>query len=391
MLYNKVLEQIKRNKLIKEQGGYVGIPLPFPRLSHYYPVYEKGHAIGILAGTGVGKSRLSRFMAIYHTYKFYKQTGYKLRVFYFPLEDNKEKVYLNIICHYLWAEHGIKITVQELGSKGDKALPDFIEKKLEEAFAYFEDFENIVTIIDGYSEPQQIFNVLKDYASKTGKVKKYIVDIEGKEEEQFTYESDIHTVVLLDNMANIDKGEEHADERRAIVEMAKKYVRERLCNFYKFTVFMLLQNDFTTERQQYGANGKSIMAKVEPTLASIGEAKTISRNMHIIFTLFDPSRYEFLRYPQVSEQNANHAYDIEILGNRFRSLRIIKNNDGDVGVRIPLLFDGISETFEELPKPDSPEMKAIYTKIKGHASRPVATSGNIIFKEEYQEEEDDPF
>jgi hypothetical protein len=364
-LYKEVVEKIKRDRDTKEQGGYVGIPLPFAKLANYYPVIEKGHAIGVLAGTGVGKSRFSRFLAIYHCFKFYKETGYKLRIFYFPLEDNKEKVYLNIICHYLWEKHGIKITVQELGSKGDRALPDFVIEKLDEAEEYFRDFEKVVTIIDGYTEPKEIYGVLEKYALATGKVRQYEVEIEGGgREKQKIYESNTHTVVLLDNMANIDKGDEHQSERAAMVDMSKVYIRERLCNFFKFTVFMLLQNDFQTERQQFGANGKAIMAKVEPSLASIGEAKTVARNMHIIFTLFDPSRFEFLRYPQVGEQHADKAYDIDILGNRFRALRIIKNNDGDVGVRVGLLFDGISETFDELPMPDSIEMKGIYERLK---------------------------
>jgi hypothetical protein len=183
-------------------------------------------------------------------------------------------------------------------------------------------------------------------------------------------------------MANIDQGESDKSDRDAMVTLAKKYIRERLCNFFKFTCVLLLQNDFQTERMQYGSNGKAIMSKVEPSLASIGEAKTIARSMHIIITIFDPSRYEFLQYPQVSEENADKAYDLSILGNKFRSIRIIKNNEGETGVRIGVLMNPLTGDFEELPKPDSDEMKMVYRKFKENNQRVTKSKGVIKFDDD---------
>ena len=232
MLFDYVKNSIKKNKELKEKGGHVGIPFPFKRLSNFYPVLEKGHSVGILGGTGTGKSRLARFIGVYNVYEFYKATGYKVRIFLFPLEDNKEKVYKSILCHWLYKEKNIRVSLQELDSKGDRALPQFVLDCIEEAEEYFKEFEDIVTILDGYTEPQQMFDVLKDYALKTGKIEKYEVDIEGVKTVQRIYKSDIHTVVVIDNMSNIDKGEEHGNERAAMVDMAKIYIRERLCNFF---------------------------------------------------------------------------------------------------------------------------------------------------------------
>lgn len=52
-MYENVLEKILRNKQLKKTGAYIAPPFVFKRLSDYYPVYDKGHAIGLLAGTGV--------------------------------------------------------------------------------------------------------------------------------------------------------------------------------------------------------------------------------------------------------------------------------------------------------------------------------------------------
>lgn len=382
MLYKQVLETILRNKKIKRDGGYIAPPFPFKRLADYYPVYDKGHAIGLLGGTGIGKSTLLRAMFPYYLYKFYKETGYKLRIFYFPLEDSKEKVYYSFIQHWLYTEKGVQISLQELTSKGERELPDFIEDYLLEGDEYFQEFEQVITVLDGYTEPKQIYSIMEKYAMSSGVIKKYPVNINGAIEEQSVYESDTHTFVLIDNMANIDQGDSDKSDRDAMVTLAKKYIRERLCNFFKFTCVLLLQNDFQTERMQYGSNGKAIMSKVEPSLASIGEAKTIARSMHIIITIFDPSRYEFLQYPQVSEENADKAYDLSILGNKFRSIRIIKNNEGETGVRIGVLMNPLTGEFEELPKPDSDEMKIIYRRFKDNNQRVTKSKGVIKFQDE---------
>lgn len=382
MLYEKVLETIVRNKQIKKSGGYIAPPFPFKRLQDYYPVYDKGHAIGILGGTGIGKSTLLRAMFPYYLFKFYKETGYKLKIFYFPLEDSKEKVYYSFICHWLYTEKGVQISTQELTSKGERELPDFVEEYLHEAVEYFKEFESVITVLDGYTEPKQIYDIMEQYALSSGEVKAYDVDINGKAERQIVYESNVHTFVLIDNMANIDQGDSDRSEREAMVTLAKKYIREKLCNFFKFTCVLLLQNDFQTERMQFGSNGKAIMSKVEPSLASIGEAKTIARSMHIIITIFDPSRYEFLRYPQVSEENADKAYDLDILGNKFRSIRIIKNNEGETGVRIGVLMNPLTGDFEELPKPDSDEMKLVYKKFKENKQKITKSKGVIKFDDD---------
>ena len=92
MLYNKVKEKILQNKEIKQNGKFVGIPMPFKRLAEYIPIIERGHSIGILGATGSGKSRVTRYVFLYHVYKFSKENNYPVRIIYFPLEDSKEKV-----------------------------------------------------------------------------------------------------------------------------------------------------------------------------------------------------------------------------------------------------------------------------------------------------------
>lgn len=363
-LFKIVTEDIFKNKEIKEKGSYVGIPIPFPRLAEYIPIIEKGTSVGVLAATGAGKSRFVRWLYIYHAYKFYKETGYPIRIIYFPLEDSKEKVYRNMLCHYLNEVHNIYINLQELDSKGQRTLPDFVKEKIIESEEFFNEFEKIVTIVDGLSEPTEIYTYCENYAKATGKVTSYQVEGSDREQLLYTADNDVHTIVVVDNMSNIDVEKGTKDEREAIVKFCKTYVRGRLCNFFKFTVVQVLQQDFASERQSFTREGSSITAKLEPSLAGIGDSKTIARSMHLVFGIFHPSRFDMMSYPPVSTRgDASKSYRLDILGNRFRVLSVLKANDSDFGQKIAFHFDAVTESMKEMPPVGSAELEAIYAKI----------------------------
>lgn len=393
MLYNIVKNSILQNKKIKQAGGFIGVTNPFTRLSDYIPlIAERGHSIGILGATGSGKSRFTRWLYLYHVYKFYKETGYPVKVIYFPLEDSKEKVMRNVICHYMKELYNITINLQELDSKGKKELPDFILKKLELAEDFFKDFEEVVTIVDGLNQPTEIFNYCKDYAMATGKIETYKIDKKGQEKTQMRYvaNNDVHTIVIVDNMSNIDIEEGTADERQAIVKFCKTYVRGRLCNFFNFTVVQVLQQDFASERQSFNQNGETLITKLEPSLAGVGDSKTITRSMHLVFGIFHPARFNIIAYPPITKFNTK-AYRLDILGNKFRSLHILKANDVDFGQRIAFSFDAVSEIMKEMPELDSQELEDMYRKIQENKPEKFAKINAIKYEVDEQELEEAPF
>ena len=365
MIYNRVLEKLKHNKKIKQKGGYIGIPYPFPRLSEYIPSIEKGHSIGILAGTGVGKSKFTRYVFLYHVYKFHVSTGYPVKVIYFPLEDNTDKVYINLICNYLYDQQGIIISPQEIKSQKG-TLPDFVEEKIEEAKEYFRDLEKIVTFVDYLFTPKEIYQYSVKVAMQHGKKMKR-VNAEGEDEFYYQPTDDTHIIVIVDNMSNLDTDPDDGcnTEREAMVKFAKEYARAKMCNKYNMTVVQDMQLAFDKERQQYTHSGMTIVSKLEPSLDGVGDAKTITRSMHLVIGLFNPSRYDLVHYPIPPKEDPEACYRIDLLGNRFRALKIIKSNDSDVGMRIGMNFNALAETFEELPLPKTPEIKAFYQSLIG--------------------------
>lgn len=251
-----------------------------------------------------------------------------------------------MICNYLADKHNIIISTQQLDSKGDSSLPNWVLSEIKKARDYFIDLERIVHIIDHVSDPNHIYNICKRWSERNGTVEEKVTLDQNQREVRVPLKyhptKEMHNILIVDNLSNFDS-ETGRDERDMMIQFAKVHVRKWLCNFYGWTCVQVLQMSFDKERQQFNSNGMSIVSKIEPSLDGIGEAKVIARSMHIIFGLFNPARYEIIAYP-----NSN-GYNTGIMGDKFRALKILKCNDAQDGMRFGLYFDAIGESFVELP------------------------------------------
>ena len=388
MSFKKSLEKILKNKELKSNGEYLGIPYPFKRLNNYLCSIDRGQAIGILGRTGDMKSKITRYIFLYHAFKFHIETGYKLRILFFCMEDSVEQVYNFIICNYLKEKYGISISAKSLHSK-DIELSDDIAAKLCEANKYFENFEEIVSFIEGVTEPTAMYNICRESALALGKVTKRMEIVDGKEVEQFNYESDTHVICIFDNMSNIDTEDGTSNDQAAILKFIKDYMRLKLCNFFKFTCVMVLQMDFESEKASFNKNGETIVSKLEPSLGDIGDSKRAARSLHLVLSVFSPDRFGIDKFPIPPKHQPEMFYRIDTLGNRFRSLRVLKSNHTDTGMRIGIIADAVGETFKELPLPNTPEIQALYDSLEkqGHYQKIEQPQQNII---NYQDDGEEP-
>ncbi len=75
-----------------------------------------------------------------------------------------------------------------------------------------------------------------------------------------------------------------------------------------------------------------------------------------VLGVFNPARYGITDY---------YGYNIKILQHKARFVIVLKDRlFGQEDIRIPLLFNGATNKFVELPPADSKEIKLIYDKLK---------------------------
>lgn len=349
--FREALGKLKKNKEIRESGKQVCIPYPFPRLREVLPGIERGQHIGVTAGTGISKSKFTRYVFIYSVYNYVKkhpECGIKPVIFLFLLEDPAIRVMDNMICHRLSEEYKIEVTLQQLESKEEKPLSDEILAKIEECDEYFEDFEKYVKIIDNIHNPFGIYKEMRDYFMANGTVEYEVKKNEKGEEFSLARsytpnDHETHVIGIVDNLSNMNEEEKHANQWAAIGEWTSKYSRRLLCKFFNATIVNIQQQDLESQKLTFSAyQGEAIKGKVKPSLASLGDNKTVARDYHIIFGIFSPDRFEF---------EEDLGYDITLLQNNYRNLSIMKSNESDSGHELGLYFNGASEKFLELPHP----------------------------------------
>jgi hypothetical protein len=349
-LYSRSLEFIEKNAEIKRSGKFNGIPYPYERLRQFMPSIDKESVIGITSYTGAGKSKFARYNFVLHPYEFSLHNDYPIQIDYYALEDSANKIFLNILCNYLYMKHNIKIGLWDLQSKF-KELPSAITAKIKEGEKYLQDFNNKVRIIDSTSNPYGIYKDVLKKASELGEIITEEKDWNNGDKVNkvnqivgYKPKGETHHILLCDNLNNIDKEKHHHDKKEAMDNFVQKDCRMLYSKIFKMTCVIIHQQALEAERQQFTNTGGSIIEKIKPSLANLGGTKEVVRSYHLVFSLFNTHKFKIPNYK---------GYDTNLIGNNFRELEILKSNDGFDNISVPLYFDGAAEYFRELPHSDT--------------------------------------
>lgn len=331
-----LIKDLEERSRIKESGGYNGIPFTYPRYREYFPSIEKGMFMGLVAGTGVGKSRFTRYTFIYEPVRFAMATGYPLKILYLSLEDSKLSVYKRMTNHYLWERHNLDLPTKVLNSI-EEPIPQRYLELLKKDVLFFKEFEQMVYVVDDYTQASKIVDISKRFIDRF---------------------PEHHVLIILDNSANVTKDDSDSNEWEAVRNLVREDMRLGLCKQRNASIVYIMQTDNDTEKVTARQANSLPISAVEPNLASLGDVKVINRSFHVLWALFNPWRYEIKQYPY------SPGYNIDILRNKFRSLLMLKANESEIAPRLPLLFNGLRETFTEMPSLDDVDaLDKIYKDI----------------------------
>ena len=190
-----------------------------------------------------------------------------------------------------------------------------------------------------------------DYYDKDGNVldKNKIVKGEGNEYtkvDKFIKHHPKHFVLCIVDHVKLMNPEKDCNTTKSIIDKWSSDYCLHLRDKLGVTIVNVQQQVASKEEKVFTVTGKSIEEKLEPSLDALGEHKLTQQDCNIAIGLFSPARYE-IEY--------HNGYNIAELGDYYRSLSILKNRDGEANIKVPLFFNGASDIFKELPKPDNEE------------------------------------
>lgn len=368
------IEQIKKIKEIRDKGDLLCLPyhLSFPRLSKFIPGIIRGLMYKVTAGSGVGKTQLTKQLFVIAPLEYLKKnpnSNIKLKIFYFALEESEQEFIDSLIVNALAYKFSIRSDTMTL--KGlrkeypDDKLMSMIEK-VEPDVQYYMDH---IEVVDSVSNPTGMYKYCRTYSEKAGKHiwkdKEFfrkdehgntIKSLEKVYDKYIPNDPNEHVIVIGDHISLITeeydkKFDRYLTKHQAMAKWSTHYCRGQMTKHWGWTVVNVQQQEQSSEKQHYTNTGKSVVSKTEPTLDGLANNKEIQRDDYIVISLYSPDRFSFEEY---------HGYNIIRMRDTFRVIKILKNRLGVPNKYVPLLFDGATNRFLEICDPDHNKIEEVY-------------------------------
>lgn len=346
--YDVILGDLEKRKLIKESGGWNSIPYPFDRFGKIFAGWEQGRSYCYTASSGIGKTKITKFLVIISVYRFCKKHNIKFKIKYFALEESATDFWLSFIAAILQSNYDNLVTIQKLKSLGDETLDKETLKQIKEIQPIINDMMNYIEIHDNIYNGFGIYQVVREYARNNGKFyfKGEQVD-EGKlydtykanDPEEFVFVVTDH-ISLLSSESNFEQVK--MSHWESIGYYTRHYSLKFFCKNFNYISVVVQQQEAAKEKKQFTNKGENIDEKLEPSLDGLANNKETQRDFDFVFGLFAPERYQITNYK---------GYDIGKLKDTARFLTVLKDRwYGTANTTIPLFMNGITNEFFELPK-----------------------------------------
>jgi hypothetical protein len=377
----------EKNRELKAAGKVVGFPLyeKFSKLENYLPSIPKGKGGMITSFSGVGKTKLWKDMFMWQLIILGEtQDNFNPKIVINLLEEEREEFEDSFLCDYIFRKTGVVIDPLELNSFTSSPLEEKkykLVQELEEASRIL--MNKYVLVEDGVYHATGLFARCKRLSKEWGehywtqlhdpgkilitqadydKLKKDGNQVGWKYSHYIPKDPDQYVLVVTDHAGLITPEYDNLIKkslnlRESMEKWSFHYGRKQLQKNYNWGQLDIVQQSQSAEEQQFTFRGQSILAKVKPSLANLGDNKALQRNYHYVLSLFNPCRH----IPD-STGTEYEGYDFERLKNNFRVLSLLKNRLGRDGVELPLFFNGAVNYFKQLPKPEELSL-ATYAKI----------------------------
>tara|TARA_R110000772_G_scaffold183128_1_gene294313 strand:- start:158 stop:1369 length:1212 start_codon:yes stop_codon:yes gene_type:complete len=388
------VSEIRKIKEDKENGKLFCVPFQnYPKLAQSVPGIVPGMITMITAGSGVGKTQVTKALAVREPLEYAVKHGLKIKIFYFALEESEQEFIDTMICNYVSQKAKVEVDILTLQGYRQGSLDSKTMLVIETYIDEIEELLESVEIIDSVYNPTGIYKYCRDYADRNGthhfEDREFIKNKIDKDPESPTFGKKITTkentkvyshyepndpnqitIVIVDHMSLLtpEKNKDTGlmmNQHQTMAHWSTNYALKQVTKHWNWAVVNVIQQEQSGEKEQFTMKGESVQKKTEPSLANFANNKEIQRDAKIVLGVYSPDRYGFTEY---------HGYDIGRFRDCFRAIRVLKNRFGPPNKYYHFLFDGATNRFVELPKASESHLLTPYTVaadklLKRNASR----------------------
>ena len=370
------IERYKYNLEVRKSGKYIGLPLfkIYPKLGKFIPAIIPELTMIVFAASGNGKTQFYKRM-ILELAKAHKEGKINSKPLFLInlLEETKDEfedslvgmLYYDKYKKDIFNKKIKKISKLKLNSYTEEFLSD---EELLRVTSISNDLDSIladyVILEDNIYNPTGLYYKVRDISRTIGThyythlIPKdtlnldYISHTEFSELdkiEQLNFkwshytknDPDVYPVVITDHIARLypENGE---SLRETMAKWSFEYCRKQISKNMQFSVINIMQQTVYSESKSYSFKNELNIEGLKPTLADLGDSKTVAQDHHVVLSIFNPDRY-------MTDGDVD-GIDMARANGRYRSVIINKNRIGPDQAEIPFYFDGQVAAWNELDK-----------------------------------------
>ena len=347
-----LLDEFDRRREKVLAGGVNCIPIPkdLEAFSSEFPGIEQGTYYLVTGAAKSAKTQITSYLFLYNAINFAYNHPDKVRVkiYYFPLEESKPKIQSRFMSYLLYTKSNgkLRISPRDLRSIDLRKVKEEDKKYVQELrkpeyldILYF--FNTHVEIIK-QKNPTAIWATALRHAEKHGKIIKKKDVFNGVETEYITdyipNDPDEYVIFIWDHVS-LTESERGWDLKKCIDKLSE-YCKDLRDIFNFIPVLVQQQNMDTISLDAYKQK------KIMPTLAGLADSKNTGKDASMMLGITNPDGFE------IKEYRGYNTDRMEGLGGYARFLEAVLSREGESNGYLALYFDGATNFFVPLPKPN---------------------------------------
>lgn len=326
MISSKLLEEIDRGRL----GLNHGISMGLPKLESIIDGVTRETYTLIISNSGSGKTSFALYAYVYKPLMAHLDDD-DFKILYFSLEINETSLYIKLLSIYIFETYGIELSFKKILSREKEyILSEEHYDLVKECMPWIDKISKKLEIYDKSVSANKVYAILKTRLESMGRFK--------ETETRYTYVPNNPNLiynVIIDHIGLVRP--QQGNTLKQEIDTLSSYLvtlREK-CGISPVVIQQANRDQGNIERFK---QGKSAF-----TINDSKDSGNTVQDCNIMLALYNPNRDGLKTYKK---------YNIEQLGNVFRSLMVLKNRYGDCDVEVGMNFFGGINTFAELPKPD---------------------------------------
>ena len=325
-----VVENLQQEIDLGREGRAQGYSMGMPKLESIIDGVTKQTLVTLGGGTGSGKSSLALYLYTYRPLMEHMDDD-NFKVFYASMEMNATMLFAKLLSTYIFEKYHKELAIKEiLSRKKGYTLSDDDYEIVKDGLEWLKKVESKVEVYDKSLNANKLYAILMKNLEKLGTF------TETENRKIFKPNNpDLVYVVIIDHIGLLKPSPGSSKKSEIDTTVGYLITLRNMCGISPVLIQQINRDQSNIERFKAGRMGIQI--------SDFKESSDSTDGAEIILALNNPHR---------DKLNTHWGYNVKQLGDKFRSIAVLKSRYGDSDVEVGVNFFGKINEWRELPLPE---------------------------------------